>query len=551
MSVRQSKLPRQRFRFAAATGVAALLLGLTSGLCADAGGHVFNVKSYGATGTRSQDAQTAIQSAVDACAKAGGGMIYVPPGEYTSGTIHLRSHVRFFLEAGATLYATTDSARYDQPTLFYAEDAQNITIDGRGTIDGQAQYIWRKNTEHYHEIEINRSLAQAWADAHQKELTRPYPKGTANQVFPHMVFMRRCTDVRIAGLSFLHSPSWTIYPYACERLVIDGVYIYTNPYEAVWADGIDPDGCKDVRICNSTIVTGDDSIVLYSYNISGPALPCENITVTNCRLTSASAALKFCDCNMNCVRNVTVSDCVIDGANRGIAFMISMGGYVANVVLSNLVVNTHRYDWFWWGDGDPIYFNIWQLTDSSGQVLPNQPHAGLIRDVMVRNVIAHGQGSSWISGHPTNWLDNVILENVKLFISTNPGSPYDKSIDALHFQYARNLTVKDLQVNWEKPEWPKWRSALSFKDVDGLRLSGLQGGPANPHSGAPAVLFDDVEDALIFNSQASSGTPVFLRVQGAGSKNVYLFGNELHGAGEPLVLGPGVRKLTVKALADF
>ena len=76
------------------------------------------MKNYGATGNKADDAQKAIQSAVEACAKAGGGTVYVPPGEYTSGTIHLRSHVRFFIEAGATLYASTDAARYDMPTLF-------------------------------------------------------------------------------------------------------------------------------------------------------------------------------------------------------------------------------------------------------------------------------------------------------------------------------------------------------------------------------------------------------------------------------------------------
>ena len=90
------------------------------------------------------------------------------------------------------------------PGSFYAEDAHNITIEGRGTVEGQAQYVWQKNTEHYHDIDINRILAQKWSDAHGKPLMRPYPKGVANQEFPHMVFMRRCRDVRIAGLSFLH-----------------------------------------------------------------------------------------------------------------------------------------------------------------------------------------------------------------------------------------------------------------------------------------------------------------------------------------------------------
>ena len=148
---------------------------------------------------------------------------------------------------------------------------------------------------------------------------RPYPTKDAH---PHMILLLRCKDVKIAGLSFLHSPSWTMHPFGCQRLNIDGVYIYTSLKEAVWADGIDPDGCKDVHISNCTIETGDDAIVFYSMDDYGPPLPCENITVTNCRLSSASAALKFCDGNANCIRNVTVDNCVITGSNRGIAFMV-------------------------------------------------------------------------------------------------------------------------------------------------------------------------------------------------------------------------------------
>src|SRR5437016_2646188 len=71
---------------------------MTAGLPPGAQTHVpsnrvFNVKDFGASGRKEDNAQGAIQKAIDACAQAGGGMVYVPPGSYTSGTIHLRSHV--------------------------------------------------------------------------------------------------------------------------------------------------------------------------------------------------------------------------------------------------------------------------------------------------------------------------------------------------------------------------------------------------------------------------------------------------------------------------
>src|SRR6266446_4790005 len=67
---------------------------------------IFNVRDFGTTGNKSQNARAAIQKALDTCAAAGGGTVYMPAGEYTAGTIHLRSHVRIYIESGATLFAS-------------------------------------------------------------------------------------------------------------------------------------------------------------------------------------------------------------------------------------------------------------------------------------------------------------------------------------------------------------------------------------------------------------------------------------------------------------
>jgi hypothetical protein len=574
---------------------------------AEGGTSTFNVRDYGATGNKADNAQKAIQSAIDACAKAGGGMVYLPPGDYTSGTLFLRSHIRFYLEAGATLFASKDHSIYSLPapytgqkdkgwlnSLLMGVDLENVTIEGRGTIDGQAEYVWRK-ADHSDipdwpkagtpripldvQGEIERRTAQPgitfdWDDRpyyghitynivmsilkerqRGEPLMRSFPTAYPNNWEPHMIVLLRCKDVRISGITFLRSPSWDIYPYACERLTIDGIYMYTSLHDGVWADGIDPDGCKDVHISNSTIETGDDAIVFYSTNSWGPALPCENITVTNCRLTSASSAIKFCDGNMNSVRNVTVDNCVIDGANRGIAFMVAQGGYVANVVLSNLVINTHRYDWFWWGDGDPIHFMIERGNEKLGQVAdPNKPGdrpAGSIHDVIIRNVIAHGQGSCVITGHPESWLYNISLENVRLFISHDPASLYDKAVNAMQFRYARNLKVKDLEVTWDKPDWVNWKSSLYFEDVDGLNLQGFAGGPATPHSEIPAVVLDKVNGATIEGARPKAGTEVFLDVKGTTSQKIYIVGSELHGVATPYHLESGMKPETVKTVDNF
>ena len=464
---------------------------------------VFNIKDYGASGRKSDNARPALQQAIDACGKAGGGTVYVPPGEYTSGQLHLRSGVRLYVEAGATIFASLNGKEFDSEktaALIYGEDLHNIAIEGRGTLDGQATYEFRPNnfTDYY--IMPNQRLMEGTG----KPLLRSFPTGMGKETMvPRLVLLLRCEDVRITGLKFLRSRSWTINPYACKRLVIDGVYIYSSQKEAVWADGIDPDGCQDVRISNSTIETGDDALVFYSADIWGPALPTENITVTNCRLSSASSAIKFCDGNSNAVRRVAINNVVITNSNRGLAFMVFDGGIVEDVTISDVLIETRRFDWFWWGDGDPIHFNIKRRSEVDGTKRDNEPKAGVIRNVSIRNVIAHGTGTSAINGHPDSWLDGIHLENIHLFVSHDPNAPYENTRQAMTLRDARNFTMKDVEVRWEKPESATWRTGLQVENVQNLLLEGVDIAAA-PGSRGNVMELKDVDGVTLRNSRAAT-----------------------------------------------
>ena len=107
-------------------------------------------------------------------------------------------------------------------------------------------------------------------------------------------------------MSFVRSFSWTFALYDCSRVEIDSIYIYTSLKDAVWADGIDIVSSNDVNIANSTIATGDDCIVFVcGIDEWGPTAPCEHVTVTNCRLSSASAAIKFSEGNNLVIRDIS------------------------------------------------------------------------------------------------------------------------------------------------------------------------------------------------------------------------------------------------------
>ena len=503
-------LDRRRFLVSAAAGAAGAPLfckDLLDGAAASApqlsSQLVYNVKNYGATGSKQDDARPALQQAIDACGKSGGGTVYLPPGEYTSGQLHLRSGVRLYLEAGATLFASPEGRQFDPPpksALLIGEDLHDIALEGRGTIDGQASYKWQPNDFNDFYIRPN----QLQMEAAGKPLIRAFPAGYPTEtVNPRLVLLLRCQDVRIAGLKFIRSRSWTINPYACKRLVIDGVYIYSSAKEGVWADGFDPDGCQDVRVANSTIDTGDDAIVLWSSNTWGPALPTENVTVTNCRLSSASSALKFCDGNSNAVRRVSVDNVVITNSNRGLAFMVFDGGVVEDVVISNVSIETRRFDWFWWGDGDPIHFNIKRRSEIDGTKRDHEPPAGKIRNVSISNVIAHCTGTSAINGHPDSWLENIHLDNVRLFVAHDPAAPYESTRTAIALRQARNFSIKDSQIRWEQPHSATWQSGLTAEDVEDLRLDTVDV-EAAPASTAPVIELTNATKATLQSLRAET-----------------------------------------------
>jgi len=502
---------------------------------------VFNVRDFGATGIKEDLAQEAIQKAVDACAAAGGGTVFIPPGQYTSGTIHLRSHVRLFVEAGATVYSLHDKSRFDKDALLYGEDLADVTIEGRGVFDGGGAYDRRLKGDHEDDfIRPN----QVEMEKLGLPLMRSFPKPDRTG---KMVLLVRCTDVRIAGVSFVDSPSWTMHPVQCERLVIDGVAIRTSLADGVWADGIDPDGCKDVHISNCTIETGDDALVFYSMDWFGPARPCENITVTNCRLSSASSAIKFCDGNIAGIRNVTIDNCVITKSNRGIAFMTFDGGAVENVVLSNLIIETVRHEWFWWGDGEPFHFNIRKRSEVHAAWPPEKDRpAGAIRNVKIQNVIARGYGSSVCNGHPDSWLDDISFENVKLTVAHDPGAAYDKAVHGLVFKQARNLRLEDVEIVWEGPASEKWQSALALDEVQGLVLDGVTAVQSPGLDTAPAVLMNQVDDAVVRNCRAADGTGTFLILAGAGTKDILLERNDFRKARLPYSFSEGALPQALK-----
>jgi len=439
-------------------------------------------------------------------------------------------------------------AQKSKGALLFGENLEDLSIEGRGTIDGQQKYYWAPDT-------MERAFShKILVETLGKSPMRSYPVGFPKQEgYPHLLWLGRCQNVRITGLSWLHSPSWSFALFACSRVMIDSIYIYTSLQEAVWADGIDIVSSHDISISKSTMETGDDCIaIVCGIPDWGPDYPTENITITNCRFSSASAAIKFTEGNSRLVQHVVINNCTIYNTNRGITLQIATGGTVRDVVISNITMDLHRFDWFWAGDGNAFNFEIHRTSEWNKEPpKPGEPGPGLIKDVIIRDVIAHCQGTSAIEGHPERWLEGITFADIKFFISSDPKAPYDTATSAMIFRRAKNLRLRNIEVYWDKPTHDKWQSALLVEDVDGLQLNGFSGKAAWPDQHIPAVQFNRVKNAYVNNSVAAAGTDVFLKIAGADTQDIHLFGNDFHQTRVPYLLDPEVKPESVTALDNF
>jgi hypothetical protein len=174
-------------------------------------------------------------------------------------------------------------------------------------------------------------------------------------------------------------------------------------------------------------------------------------------------------------------------------------------------IETVRHDWFWWGDGDPLHFNIKRRSEVHKSIKPGtDAPAGTIRRVLIANVIARGRGSSIVNGHPDSWLEDITVDNFKLYVSSDPKAPYDKAVHGLTFRQVKNLTLKGVEVFWGEPGSAGWQSALSLEEIKGLVLDGFVGRQARAGADTPAVVLNRWKTP-------SSGTPGPRRGQGPSS----------------------------------
>jgi hypothetical protein len=429
-----------------------------------------------------------VQAAIDACSAKGGGVAYVPPGQYVTGPIWLKDGVELRLEAGATISPSQNAADWPSgvPALINSQGARNIAITGRGTIDGKAQYEYAAarglDTEIREEMELARRAGV--------EMKRYYRIG----VQKYNVVLRDSREIRIEGVRLVNAPLWTVRLQDCDQVWIRGVYIYSDLEKGVNADGIDIVSSSNVAISDSTIITADDAICLKTQSwrpgrtTPSAVRPTENITVTNCILSSSSTAMMIGTETHADIRHVVFSNIVVRDSNKVFGINVQDGATVSDVRFQNVTFELNRRHWNWWGSAEVMKFVLKKRTEASA--------LGRIENITIDGAQGTARGTSVIAGHPDRPLHNIVVQGLRVKMLPEE-RPDKRATDAMVVDRVEGLTLRGVEVEWdERASEPGWRSALVLRDVERLRMEGVRVSPGSRDAGVPAVKKERVREAL-------------------------------------------------------
>ncbi len=509
-------------------------LHLAANVSAQTGKGTWDVFGLGAKGDGQTMDTRAIQKAIDQCHAAGGGKVYLHNGRFLSGTLYLKSNVTLHIEAGAVLlgsgnaddypnaasvYPTYVSDTMTSKAFIYAENAKNIAIEGRGTIDGRGDLIDK------------RGLKDAYL----------FPSFMYR---PRIIHIRGSEKIRVKDITLFNSGSWVQTYQQCTDLIIDGITVDSRENKDVEqknrehtarhrnTDGLDLVDCEKVRISNCMINSGDDAICLKSFS---PDKACRDITISNCIVSAGASGIKIGTETAGAFEDITVQNCVVyDTWGEGIAIMTADGARIERVNISGISLRNIKRS------GIFIRLNTRNRTYGSNTAV-NKPH---LKDIIIENIqgsrlASLGCSITGIEGLP---LENIVLSNINLTfeggVRSAPvaseipekqnaypaGAMFGPALPAYGFfiRHVNGITLDNVHLKFSEEDT---RPAIVCSNTEKLEIQRLKAGGAL--STPTLIHLENTHDAVISGSRSLSPVPVFMTIQGMGSRNVAMINNDL------------------------
>jgi Glycosyl hydrolases family 28 len=505
-----------------------------------------NILDYGAKGDGQTLDTAAVQAAIDACHGDRGGVVLIPAGDFLVGTLQLKSYVTLHLSPSGRLLGSGKSADYSagkgvppgngNVVLLYAVGAENVTIEGGGTIDGQGQLFYTGKGDN------------------------TGPGGNAAEGYrerPHLGIFYRCRNVLVRDVFLTRSAYHCVRLLECSYVRLDGVRIHNRVN--LNNDGFHINSSQYVNIVNCNVMCQDDACALFGSN--------KFVTVTNCTFSTRWSIFRFG--NGEC-ENVTVSNCVIyDTYGCAIKMRFSAGARIENVAFSNLVMrnvtgpisigldSNYRRQANAQAPPRPkgvvrnlTFQGIRATVVSEGGQFADMPFRNNFRPGETRSCITlNGVGDEYLEGitmndiHVTYGGGGTAEEAARREIPKMAGEYFELGTLPAYGLYARNvrgLTLSDIRFEVSAPDL---RPAMVFDHVEDATVNGFT---AQGNAHAELLRFTDSRDVLVSAARVLTPAAAFLQLEGEGNGGITVDGGDLSKAGEAVVLRAGAEKDAVR-----
>jgi polygalacturonase len=356
--------------------------------------HTFKVTDYGLITDNTADNTSAIQSAVDAAARMGGGVVELPPGEYLSGPIHFASGVELRLPVGTTLKMLPMN-RYPGGTVhpesfLSGKGLHDIAVTGGGTIDGQGAPWW--------------PLAKTRKDAKR----------------PRMIAFGGCERVLIANVKLLNSPMFHIACSGVSNMTVRGVTIHAPASSDPITPSHNTDACDisgtHILVQDCDVSVGDDD-----YTCAGGT---SDVHIIHCTYGSGHG-LSIGSPTKGGVSGITVEDCTFNNTDCGIRIKSDRdrGGTVQGLTYRNLRMTNVGIPiliYASYAAKEPQYRDLQNISAEIATKYPAQAVTGttpIYRDINFSDITAtvvkgHRAGLIW--GLPEAAVSGIVLKNVDI-----------------------------------------------------------------------------------------------------------------------------------------
>jgi polygalacturonase len=531
----------------------------------DLGARIYNIRDFGAKGDGITLDTAALQAAIDACNRDGGGTVLVPAGTFLIGATELKSNVTLHIAASGKLLGSADGKQYHAVdaiplsgdttlvdgnwALIYATNARNVTLEGPGTIDGQGFQF------------------------HSPVRGQLAPSGLPGNHRPYHLLAYRCEGLSVRNIDLLDCAYHSIRVIQSRRVRMDGIYIHNRVNGN--NDGFHFISTSQLTVSNCIVYSQDDACALFG--------SCQFVTISNCIFSTRWSVFRF---GGGFPQNITISNCVLHQVyGCPIKFQGNPGSRYENISFSNIVLDDVT---------GPIHVGV-------GPRAPRATTPGASPTPVTDDMNAN-------AADPNNQpavMRNISFSNIHGTVTTTPGQISEAKVTSTPYPgethscivfncvggaTMENVTLNDINITFggggtaedaarrDIPELAGEYFMLGAMPAYGLYARGVRGlsvqnvrfQTATPDL-RPAVILDRVTDATIQNlsvqidPQAESTiritgskqvlitaarvlnpTPAFLQLEGIANSQITVDGGDISNAKAALAFKDGATKAAVR-----